>query len=137
YLTSEAPETTSSEALAALLYRHSEGNPLFMVAALEHLEERGLISREHGGWQPTVALEEIDLGVPESLSRMIQAQIERLSTEEQLALEAASLQRVGRFSVASSAGLIDMDQEALEGVFETLSRRHRIVRSAGYAKLAD
>jgi DNA-binding winged helix-turn-helix (wHTH) protein/tetratricopeptide (TPR) repeat protein len=137
YLTSEAPETTHSKALAALLYRHSEGNPLFMVAALEHLEERGLISREHGGWQPAVPLQEIDLGVPESLSRMIQAQIERLSTEEQLALEAASLQSVGRFNVASSAGVIDMDAEAFEDVCETLSRRHRIVRSAGYDQLAD
>ena len=137
YLTSEAPETTHSKALAALLYRHSEGNPLFMVAALEHLEERGLISRKYGGWQPTVALQEIDLGVPESLSRMIQAQIERLGAEEQLALEAASLQSVGRFSVASSARVIDMEPEAFEGLCETLSRRHRIVRSAGYEKLAD
>src|SRR6266851_3325869 len=137
YLTSEAPETTSSEALAALLYRHSEGNPLFMVAALEHLEERGLISRKRGYWQHTVALEEIDLGVPESLSRMIEAQIERLSAEEQRVLEVASLQSVGRFSVASAAGVIDMDAEVFEGVCETLSQRHRIVRSAGSVKLAD
>jgi DNA-binding winged helix-turn-helix (wHTH) protein/tetratricopeptide (TPR) repeat protein len=137
YLTSEAPETSPSEALAALLYRHSEGNPLFMVAALEHLEERGLISREKGGWQPTIALEEIDLGVPESLSRMIETQIDRLSGEEQRALEVASLAGVGRFGVASSAGVIDVDPEAFEGVCETLSRRHRIVRSAGSEKLAD
>jgi tetratricopeptide (TPR) repeat protein len=137
YLTSEAPETTPSEALAALLYRHSEGNPLFIVAALEHLEERGLISPEHGGWQPRVALEEINLGVPESLSRMIEAQIERLSTEEQRALEGASLHGAGRFGVAATAGLIDMDPEAFECVCETLSRRHRIVRSAGSLKLAD
>jgi len=137
YLTGEALETTQSKSLAALLYRHSEGNPLFMVAALEHLEERGLISREHGGWKPTVALEEIDLRVPESLSRMIEAQIERLSTEEQRALEVASLRSACRFSVASTAGVLDMDPEAFEGVCETLSRRHRIVRSAGSVKLAD
>jgi DNA-binding winged helix-turn-helix (wHTH) protein/tetratricopeptide (TPR) repeat protein len=139
YLTSEATETIPSEALAALLYRHSEGNPLFMVAALEHLEERGLISRERGGWQPRVALEEIDLGVPESLSRMIEAQIERLSKEEKRVLEVASLESIGRsrFGVASRAAVIDMDPEAFEGVSETLSRRHRIVRPSGTEKLAD
>ncbi|MCU1260005.1 MAG: transcriptional regulator, putative ATPase, winged helix family [Bryobacterales bacterium] len=139
YLTSEAPETTPSEALAALLYRHSEGNPLFMVAALEHLEERGLISREHGGWQPRVALEEIDLDVPESLSRMIGAQIERLGTEEQRVLEVASLESIGRsrFGVVLRAWLLDMDPEAFEGVCETLSRRHHIVRPADSATLAD
>jgi DNA-binding winged helix-turn-helix (wHTH) protein/tetratricopeptide (TPR) repeat protein len=139
YLTGEASETIPSEALAALLYRHSEGNPLFMVAALEHLEERGLICREHGGWQPTVALEEIDLGVPESLSRMIEAQVEQLSTEEKRVLEAASLESAGRsrFAVAARAAVIDMDPEAFEGVCETLSRRHRIVRSAPSWKNAD
>jgi tetratricopeptide (TPR) repeat protein len=139
YLKSKAPEAIPSEALAALLYRHSEGNPLFMVAALEHLEQRGLISREHGGWEPRVALEEIDLGVPQSLSRMIEAQIERLSTEEKRVLEVASLESIGysRFAVAARAGAMDMDPEAFEGVCETLSRRHRIVRSATSEKLAD
>jgi hypothetical protein len=85
-----------------------------MVAVLEHLEERGLISREDGGWQPRVALEKIDLGVPESLSRMIEAQIEQLSTEEKRVLEVASLESIGhaRFAVASSASVIDMDPEA-------------------------
>jgi len=57
-------------------------------------KNEALICRERGGWQPTVALEEIDLGVPESLSRTIEAQIERLSIEEQRALEVASLQSV-------------------------------------------
>ena len=139
FLTSDEHETPTPEALAALLYRHSEGNPLFMVAALEHLVERGLISREHGDWQLRVSLEEIDLGVPESLLRMIEAQIERLSTEEQRVLEAASLESVGRlggFAVASRAAVIDMDSEAFEGVCETLSRRHRIVRSVAPVTLA-
>ena len=65
YLAIEASEVTPSEDLAAVLYRRTGGNPLFMVAAVKHLSERGLIRREHGGWHPTVALEEIDLRVPE------------------------------------------------------------------------
>src|SRR5258708_1821728 len=47
YRPGEVSKTIPSEALAALLYRHSEGNALFMVAALEHLEERGLICGEY------------------------------------------------------------------------------------------
>jgi DNA-binding winged helix-turn-helix (wHTH) protein/tetratricopeptide (TPR) repeat protein len=139
YLRSEESEATSSEALAGLLYRHSEGNPLFVVAALEHLEERGLISRVNGGWQPRVPLEEIDLGVPESLRRMIEAQIERLSTQEQRVLEVASLESVGRsrFAAVSRAAVIDLEPEVFEGVCETLSRRHRIVRPTGSEKLVD
>jgi tetratricopeptide (TPR) repeat protein len=70
---------------------------------------------------------------------MIEGQIDRLSPEEQRVLEVASLESIGRsrFAVASRAGLIDMDPEAFEGVCETLSLRHRIVRSAGTEKLAD
>jgi len=139
YLTSEASETKPPEALAALLYRHSEGNPLFMVAALDHLGERGLISQGHGGWQLRVSLEEIDLGMPEGLRKMIEAQIERLSTEEQRVLEVASLQSVGhsRFAVVARAAVIDLDPEVFEGVCETLSRRHSIVRPAESEKFPD
>jgi predicted ATPase len=54
-------------------------------------------------------------------------------------LEAASLESIGhsRFGVAVRAAAIDLDPEVFEGVCETLSRRHRMVRSAGSYKLAD
>ena len=110
-----------------------------MVAALEHFCEQGLISRELGYWQLKVSLEEIELGVPEGLGKMIEAQIERLSTEEQRVLEVASLQSVGpcRFAAITRASLIDMEPEAFENVCEALSRRHRIVRLSTPRKLAD
>jgi DNA-binding winged helix-turn-helix (wHTH) protein/tetratricopeptide (TPR) repeat protein len=139
YLTQEAPGAAPPEELAALLYRRSEGNPLFMVAALEHLVERGLISREHRAWHLRARLEEIDLGVPEGLRRMIEAQIERLSAEEQRVLEAASLLTVGRpgFSMAARSVTAEMDPEAFEEVCERLSRRHSIVRAVGPTQFPD
>jgi tetratricopeptide (TPR) repeat protein len=139
YLTAESSGASLPDGLAALLYRHSEGNPLFMVTALDDMTERSLISRNKGSWQLGVALKGIDLEVPKNLQQMIEGQIDRLSPEEQRVLEVASLESIGRsrFGVASRAGLIDMDPEAFEGVCETLSLRHRIVRSAGTEKLAD
>ncbi len=135
YLTNEASGSKPPEELAALLYRRSEGNPLFMLAALEHLAERGLISREDGGWQLRVSPEEIDLGVPESLRKMIESQIERLSTEEQRLLEAASV--TGMVVSAVSAAAANMDAEAFENLCEGLLRRHYIVRSADPKEFAD
>jgi DNA-binding winged helix-turn-helix (wHTH) protein/tetratricopeptide (TPR) repeat protein len=140
YLTAEAPGTRPPEALAALLYRCSEGNPLLMLAALEHLGERGAISREQGHWQLRVAPEEVDLNVPEGLFRTIETYIERHSTEEQRVLEVASLQSVGRsrFAVASRAELAGLDPEAFEAVCETLSRRYHVMRPAAESdKFAD
>jgi hypothetical protein len=66
-----------------------------MVAALEHMSGRGVISEEDGGWILRVPLDQIDLEVPESLRQMIEVQIERLATEEQRALEAASITLAG------------------------------------------
>jgi len=137
YLAAESSGANLPDGLASLVYERSEGNPLFMVAALDHMTERGLISREKGSWQLRVAMKGIDLEVPKSLQQMIEVQIERLSPEEQRVLEVASLQSRARFSVASRATIMDLDPEVFEDLCETLSRRHRIVRSAGSENLAD
>jgi predicted ATPase len=136
YLAAES-EGSLPDGLANLIYQHSEGNPLFMVTALGDMTERGLISRNKGSWQLEVALKGIDLEVPSSLQQIIEVQIERLSPEEKRVLEVASLQGQTRFSVASRAAIMDMETEAFENLCETLSRRHRIVRSTGSEKLAD
>jgi predicted ATPase len=107
YLAAECSGASLPDGLASLLYQHSEGNPLFVVAALDHMSERGLISREKGRWQLRVALKGIDLEVPKSLEQMIEVQIERLSAEEQRVLEeqpclANSFQKCSS-SIAASA----------------------------------
>jgi DNA-binding winged helix-turn-helix (wHTH) protein len=86
YLAARSSTTTLPEGLSALLHRHSEGNPLFMVAALDHMMKRALISQENGSWHLQVPLAQIALAVPDDLRHMIEAQLERLSTEEQRVL---------------------------------------------------
>jgi len=139
YLAAESGDADVPEGLARLIHRHSEGNPLFMVATLEHMTQRGFISRENEQWKFNVPRGEIDLEVPEILQQMIEAQIDRLRPEEQRVLEVASVESIGRsrFAVASRASLIDIEPEAFEDVCEALSRRHRIVRSAGSQKFSD
>jgi len=135
YLAAESSGAKLPPGLAGVVHRHSEGNPLFMVAALDHLTERGLISRENGGWQLKSPLEKIDLEVPESLRQMIEAQIERLTPEEQRALELASVTGIS-FLASISASAANLDPEDFEDLCEKLSRRHHIVRSAGSQRLA-
>jgi len=136
YLAGEGPDASQLNCLAALLHRHSEGNPLFMVAALEHLTERGFVSRENGRWQLRGPVEEIDLEVPESLRQMIEIQIDRLSENEHRALEAASVSGA-LFSIAVGAAAASMDVDAFEGLCEGLSRRHYIVRSRDAQEFPD
>jgi predicted ATPase/DNA-binding winged helix-turn-helix (wHTH) protein len=136
YLAVHSGGTSLPQGLSALLHRHSEGNPLFMVAALDHMTKRALISRENGSWQLQVPLEQIDLAVPDDLRRMIEAQIERLSPEEQRVLERASIAGVS-FSAAVINSVADLDPQKLEDLCENLSRRHQIVRRAATQHFPD
>jgi DNA-binding winged helix-turn-helix (wHTH) protein/tetratricopeptide (TPR) repeat protein len=136
YLASNSSEEGPPDGLAGLVHRHSEGNPLFMVAALDHMAARGLISRQNGAWQLSIPLEKIDLEVPENLRQMIEAQIERLTTEEQRALEVASVTGAA-FSSRITAAATILDQEKFGDLCEGLSRRGLMVRSAGSQHCPD
>jgi predicted ATPase len=136
YLTAQSQGASLPPGLAGLIYRHSEGNPLFMVAAIQHMTQRGLISMVNRIWQLRVSVEEIELSVPENLRHMIEAQIERLSQEEQRMLEVASVVGV-TFSTAPVAAGAQMDEIDLEDVCEKLSRRHLILRPVGSQRFAD
>jgi DNA-binding winged helix-turn-helix (wHTH) protein len=130
YLSDDPAMARWSAELAHVVHRRSEGNPLFMVAALDHLEGLGLIVRQGGALELRGSLEQIDIGVPETLRQMIEVQIERLSREEQKALEVASV--VGTsFLTGVCAASLGAEPEALESLYETLSTRHHIVRDAG------
>jgi len=135
YLAAVSGEARLPAGLAALIHRHSGGNPLFMMAALDHMSQRGLVSRENGPWQLRVSLKDTDLGVPENLRQIIEAQIARLSTEEQRALEVASV--VGAvFSASIGAAAVNLDPEDFEDLYEKLARRHRIVSFADSQQFA-
>ena len=136
YLAAESPDTRLPAGFAKLVYHHSEGNPLFMVASLEHMTDRGLLSRESGAWELRVPLEKIALEVPQKLRRMIELQIDRLKPDEQRALEAASVAGMV-FSPEVSAAAADLGTEAFEDLCEDLSGRHHIVRSAGSQQFPD
>ncbi len=138
YLVAEQPESPLPDGLAALVYRHSEGNPLFMVAALDHLIGRELIARGKGNWQLRRPLNEIALAVPETLREMIEVQIERLGPEEQQVLEVASLTQDRAFSViARAAAAMDADPGHFEKVCQRLSRRTHILRPGTLEELPD
>jgi DNA-binding winged helix-turn-helix (wHTH) protein len=136
YLNEKSSEPGLSDGLAALLYRHSEGNPLFMIAALDHLSEQGLISRKNGVWESKLPIDEIDLEMPDNLRQMIESQIERLGKEEQRALEVASVAGV-KFSSSVAAAAANIEQARFEDICEGLSRRHLMVHSVGSHQLAN
>ena len=136
YLAVQSPGGCPPGGLSALVHRHSEGNPLFMVAALEHMAKRNLLSRVDGRWQLHRPLAQIEFEVPEDLRHMIEARLEPLSAQEQSALELASIAGASFSSnmISAEAGI---DSHSAEDVYEELSRRHRILKWVGTQSLPD
>jgi DNA-binding winged helix-turn-helix (wHTH) protein len=136
YLGAQSPASHPPQGLSALVHRHTEGNPLFMVAALEHMAKRGLLARANGCWQLQVPLEQIELEVPDDLRHMIEAQLEPLSASECSALELASVSGAA-FSASVIGAAAELDSLSLENLYEELSRRHHIVKWVGTHALPD
>lgn len=91
-----------------------------------------MIAVENGIWQIKVPLENIHPEAPESLRQTIELQIEKLSAEEQHALEVASVTGVSFTANANALGT-SVDQENFEDTCEGLSHRQHIVRRNGIA----
>jgi predicted ATPase len=136
YLAQELKQETLPKGLPSFVHQHSEGNPLFMIAMLEHLVVQGFLRQDSGVWQLRSSLAEIDMGVPTALSEMIEMQIDRLDAADQRLLEAASLIGVV-FPAWAAAAALDGDLEDIEAQYETLARRLHFLHPAGHDELPD
>src|SRR5690349_7664834 len=83
YLSAEFPGSNLPPALAKLIYRHSGGNSLFMVAIVQDMVKKGLIAADGETWSVTVPLEDFGPGVPESLQQLLEVQFDQLTQLEQ------------------------------------------------------
>lgn len=137
YLAVKAGRDSLPDGLADLIYRHSDGNPLFLVAVLDHLRERGFLNDDANAWRLNVPLSQIDLEVPASLRRMLELHIDRrLTEEERLVLEAGSI--IGNsFFAAVGAHAAEITQDRFEHICEVFSERGQLVRSMGLSTLPD
>ncbi len=127
YLSRRFPDSPLPEGLAGLIHRHSEGNPLFMVAIVGDLVKSALLAGENGIWSLRAPLEELVPEVPETLQQMIEIQIERLSDDEQRVLKSASVAG-RRFSAWAVAGMLRMGLGEAEEICQKFARRQQFLR---------
>jgi predicted ATPase len=136
YLVQEFKQETLPQGLPSFVHQHSEGNPLFMIAMLDHMIAQGFIRQEAGAWQLRTELRDFDMGVPTALSEMIELQIDRLDAADQRLLEAASLIGV-IFPAWAAAAALAGDLEDIEDQYEQLTRRLHFLHPAGHDELPD
>src|SRR5213594_1360249 len=91
--------------LAGLIHERTEGNPLFMVNAVDYLVAEGRIAEHEETWELVVEIEKVEVGVPDSIKQMIEKQIDHLDANQQRTLEAASAAGAEFSTLAVVAGL--------------------------------
>jgi predicted ATPase len=115
YVSTQMPEAPGD--LGALIYRKTEGNPLFMVDLVRYLRERGL---------PADWTEEIERKIPESLRGMIERKVETLDDEQRQLLRVAAVQGF-EFDSAIVAQVLERDPADAEDALQSLERIHGLV----------
>jgi predicted ATPase/DNA-binding winged helix-turn-helix (wHTH) protein len=134
YLDIEFAGSRLPSELANMIYRHSGGNALFMVTIVHDMVKKGLIVQQQGGWRLSTRLEEIEPGVPETLQRVLEVQLDQLSEMEQRILKSASVAG-DRFSVWAITATLGMEPEEIEDLCEGLTERQQFIKSTGIEEL--
>jgi DNA-binding winged helix-turn-helix (wHTH) protein len=137
YLESRCPGAARfAPGLARLVHEHTDGNPLFVVNMVDALIAQGQIARRSDGWMLTVPLDQITMGIPDSLQQLIENQLERLGEDERRVLSVASIAGA-EFSTRTLSGGMDFSIAEIEAVCEVLSKRRQFIRPARMIQLRD
>lgn len=129
YLEARFPGSAWPARLGPILYRSTEGSPLFLVNVVDYLVAQGWILEVEGKWELKAGGETAAGGVPVSLRQMIERQIERLAPEDRQMLEVASVAGMECATVTVAAGL-QGEVEKVEERCEALARRGQFLHVA-------
>lgn len=136
YLTVRFPEHRLHERLATLIHQRTEGNPLFMVNAVDYLVAENLITNRDGHWELASDIGNIDVGVPDNVKQIIDRQIDHLGSENRRTLEVASVAGVEFSTLALVAGL-DENRDGIEERCSELARQGQYIRDCGLHELPN
>jgi DNA-binding winged helix-turn-helix (wHTH) protein/tetratricopeptide (TPR) repeat protein len=116
--------------LVRTVHETAGGNPLVVVTLFDDLEARQMVRVIDERWQLATTLEDVASRRPDSIRRLVDLQIDRLSVTEQRVLEAASV--AGHtFAAGTVAHALDMPVDDIESCCDALSSQQRFVRFLG------
>jgi len=121
---------------ATVIHKHSDGNPLFMTAMLDHLVQQGALSETGGRWLMTMPLEKVDPGVPETLGQMLEAQLQYLSDAQQQLLKCASVDGE-HFTAWSVATMMERPAPEVEEQCAALAERQQFLKASGAREFSN
>ncbi|MGH7333407.1 MAG: AAA family ATPase [Candidatus Rokuibacteriota bacterium] len=136
YLEGRCPRHSFPPELPSLIHQRTDGNPLFMVSMVDSLVGRGALHQVDERWELTVGLDEVAVGVPDNVARMIASELDRLDARERSVLEAASVAGM-EFSTAVVAAALEEDPIRVEERCARLARRGQFLKAEGQTQWPD
>ncbi len=125
-----------SSAIAARVFARTEGQPLFVVALVDHFVAQGAIVNTDGEWRIADQSLQLEATLPGDIREMILQKVARLSTVERALLDAASAAGP-TFSALLIAGAMERDVLEVEQICENLANSVRILTVTGAAEWPD
>jgi predicted ATPase/DNA-binding winged helix-turn-helix (wHTH) protein len=136
YLEARFQESQFPASLTQLLYQCTDGNPLFLVTMVEYMLAQRILGLHNGRWILQAEIKAVEIDIPESLRQMIEQQFERLTSEEQRILEAASVLGV-EFSAPAVAAALEKELVEIEACCDVLSRKKNVLKAVGSVEWPD
>ena len=131
---SDPPAPT--RALGQMLWERSGGNPLFLLAILDHLAACGTVAQNPGGWESRGQPAAIPAEVPATLGRLIEALFEQLPLDQQRVLEVACCAGMA-FHAELCAAAVQLDALQFEELCESLCRNSNFISRGSLLSLPD
>jgi len=123
-------------AIVSFVHKRTEGNPLFVVNVLRHLNALGAIRVEGGKARPTRPLDELADEVPKGITDVILSHFERLEETDRKLLQVASVQGES-FDTGAVSAALPLDELDVEDRLDRLHRVHGLVDPAGEIELPN
>lgn len=136
YLSTRFPASRFPAALARSIHERTDGNPLFMVNAVDYLVTQGSIRPTGESWELAVEIGNVEVGVPDSIKQMIEKQLDHLTVLDQRLLESASVVGTEFSTIAISVGSGE-DLAQVESLCDELLRRGQFIQENGVQVLAN
>ena len=115
--------------LARLLHAQSEGNPLFLATAVDHLVARGWLEQGDQGAIVATDFETLERYIPGSLRDLVELEVRGLEEFQVAVLEAGSVTGP-EFGAQVVAAALEAPVEQVEDACEHLVRAQRFLRSS-------
>jgi DNA-binding winged helix-turn-helix (wHTH) protein/tetratricopeptide (TPR) repeat protein len=116
--------------LAPTLQRSTGGNPLFLTTLMDDLEGQGLVVEREGRWELATSVEDAAARRPDSIRRLIDTQIDRLSAVEQRIVEVAGVAGM-TFTAGVVAHALAADTDVIDSACESLANDRGLLEYAG------